>query len=279
MNAAVRYQRMQGLSLVEVMVSLVIGLVVVGAVLVSYITAGTTGRQQAAYAEMNENAQLALTLIARDLLLAGFSAPVGVASDGLSFTRTYASRPVFGCRTGFAAPATTGAVACALSGSDALEVVYQADAANSVPTSGNKPTDCLGNGLEADAGGVYLAYNRYYLATGSSGRSELHCASRQGAGGQPLVDNVEGMTVWYGEANAASPRAVARYVRANAVSDWGLVLSVRVCLLMRSSESVLASSEDTVTYLDCDSAQQTSADGFVRRAFFSTTTLRNKMAF
>ena len=278
MSAALRYRRMQGLSLVEVMVSLVIGLVVVGAVLVSYITAGTTGRQQAAYAEMNENAQLALTLIARDLLLAGFSAPVGVASDGLSFTRTYASRPVFGCRTGFAAPATTGAVACALSGSDALEVVYQADGANSVPTASGVPTDCLGNGL-ADAGGFYLAYNRYYLATGSSGRSEMHCASRQGAGGQPLVDNVEGMSVWYGEASAGSPRTLARYVRADVVSDWGRVLSVRVCLLMRSSEAVLASGEDTVTYLDCDSAQQTSADGFVRRAFFSTTTLRNKMAF
>ena len=278
MSAALRYRRMQGLSLVEVMVSLVIGLVVVGAVLVSYITAGTTGRQQAAYAEMNENAQLALTLIARDLLLAGFATPTGVAAGGLSFTRTYASRPVFGCRTGFASPSTMGAVACGTSGSDALEVVYQADGANSVPTASGVPTDCLGNGL-ADAGGVFLAYNRYYLASSSSGRSELHCASRQGAGGQPLVDNVEGMSVWYGEANAGSPRTLARYVRADVVSDWGRVLSVRVCLLMRSSEAVLASGEDTVTYLDCDSAQQTSSDGFVRRAFFSTTTLRNKMAF
>ena len=277
MSAALRYRRMQGLSLVEVMVSLVIGLVVVGAVLVSYITAGTTGRQQAAYAEMNENAQLALTLIARDLLLAGFAAPTGVAAGGLSFTRTYASRPVFGCRTGFASPSTMGAVACGAGGSDALEVVYQADGANSVPTASGVPTDCLGNGL-ADAGGFYLAYNRYYLAS-SSGRSELHCASRQGAGGQPLVDNVEGMSVWYGEANAGSPRTVVRYVRADVVSDWGRVLSVRVCLLMRSSEAVLASGEDTVTYLDCDSVQQTSSGGFVRRAFFSTTTLRNKMAF
>ncbi len=279
MNAAVRYRRMQGLSLVEVMVSLVIGLVVVGAVLVSYFAAGVTGRQQAAYAEINENAQLALTLIARDLLLAGSATPTGVAAGGLSFTRTYAGRPVFGCRTGFETPATTGDVACAASGSDALEVVYQADAANSVPTSGNKPTDCLGNGLAADAGGVFLAYNRYYLATSSSGRSELHCASRQGAGGQPLVDNVEGMTLWYGEANAASPRVVVRYLRAGAVSDWGRVISVRVCLLMRSSEAVLGSAEDTLTYLDCDSEQQTAADGYVRRAYFSTTTLRNKMAF
>jgi type IV pilus assembly protein PilW len=120
---------------------------------------------------------------------------------------------------------------------------------------------------------------RIALASSSSGRSELHCASRQGAGGQPLVDNVAGMAVWYGEANAASPRTLARYVRADAVTDWGLVLSVRVCLLMRSSEAVLGSDEDTLTYLDCDSEQQTVADGFVRRAFFSTTTLRNKMAF
>ena len=45
MSAAAHHRRMQGLSLVEVMVSLVIGLVVVGAVLVSYIAAGATGRQ------------------------------------------------------------------------------------------------------------------------------------------------------------------------------------------------------------------------------------------
>jgi hypothetical protein len=48
---------------------------------------------------------------------------------------------------------------------------------------------------------------------------------------------------------------------------------------MRSSEAVLSSDEDTVTYLDCDSVQQNSAGGFVRRAFFSTATLRNKMSF
>ena len=87
------------------------------------------------------------------------------------------------------------------------------------------------------------------------------------------------MTLWYGEANGASPRVVVRYLRAGAVSDWGRVISVRVCLLMRSSEAVLGSAEDTLTYLDCDSEQQTAADGHVRRAYFSTTTLRNKMAF
>jgi type IV pilus assembly protein PilW len=277
-SAVTRRQHLQGLSLVEVMVSLVIGVVVAGAVLVSYIGSGKTGRQQAAYAEMTENAQLALTLMSRDLLLAGFAAPTGLAVGGASFTRAHAERPVFGCQTGFVTPNTVGAVACAADGADAIEVVYAADTANTVPTAADLPTDCLGNGL-ADAGGYYLAYNRYYLADSASGRPELHCASRQGAAGQPLVENVQAMTVWYGEANAVNPAAVVRYVRAGQVSDWGLVLSVRLCLLMRSSEAVLDAGEDTMTYLDCDSAQQVSADGLARRAFFSTTTLRNKMAF
>jgi len=269
---------MQGLSLVELMVALVIGLVVVGAVLVSYIGSGKSGRQQSAYAEMTENAQLALTLMSRDLLLAGFAAPTGLAVGGTRFTRAYAERPVFGCQTGFVTPNTSNAVACAGAGTDAIEVVYVADGTNTVPTAANLPTDCLGNGLP-DAGGYYLAYNRYYSAVSASGRPELHCASRQGAAGQPLVENVQGMTIWYGEANAANPAAVVRYVRAGQVSDWGLVLSVRLCLLMRSSEAVLDAGEDTMTYLDCNSVQQISNDGLARRAFFSTTTLRNKMAF
>jgi type IV pilus assembly protein PilW len=126
--------------------------------------------------------------------------------------------------------------------------------------------------------GKYLARNRYYLSSGGTGRSELHCAS-PGNAGQPLVDNVDGIKVWYGEAVAADPRSVARYVSAANVTDWMRVVSVRVCLLMRSNETVLQSSdEDTMTYLDCDSTSQTSTDRYVRRAYFTTATLRNKMA-
>ena len=275
--------KMRGLSLVEVMIALVIGLVVVGAVLVSYLASGKTGRQQAAYAEMNENAQLGLGIISRDLLLAGYAQPTGQVTVGTTttFARTYSARPVFGCDKGFVSPNTTGAVACEpTTGTPAVEVVYEADLTNTVPTSSNVPSDCLGNGLAA-AGGYYFAYNRYYLTSGSTGRSELHCASAQGSGGQPLVDNVDAMKVWYGEADAADPRAIVRYVTAGSVADWTLVVSVRVCLLMRSSEPLLQSGggEDTLTYLDCDSASQTSSDRYLRRAYFTTTTLRNKMAF
>lgn len=288
MKQRVLRSRMQGLSLIEVLVSLVIGLIVVGAVLVSYLGSGKTGRVQAAYAEMNENAQIAMTIMNRDLLLAGYAQPTGV-SGGSTFTRSYSDRPVFGCDKGLDSvsrrnqSAPWDATACSGTGADdhVIEVVYEADLTNTVPTSANVPSDCIGNTLPTTVVGTatyYIAHNRFYLSAGSSGRSELYCASQQGATGQPLVDNVEAMRIWYGEANAADPRQIVKYVSASSVADWGRVLSVRVCMLMKSSEAVL-NSEDPLTYLDCDGVQQSSADFFVRRAYFTTTTLRNKMAF
>ena len=281
MNQGRRPSRMHGVSMIELMVSLTVGLVVVGAVLLSYLGSIRTSKLQAAYAEMNENAQIAMTFLGRDLLQAGYASPTGV-SGSTTFARSYSARPVMGCDNGFAAPNTTGDVVCAVgAGKPAIEVVYEADIRNTVPTSAGVPSDCLGNGLPATTVGTatfYFAYNRYYLTTSAIGRSELHCASRQGAAGQPLADNVEALKIWYGEANAANPRQVVRYVSAANVTDWGQVLSVRVCLLMRSSDPVLTA-EDSVTYLDCDSTLQSSADRYARRAYFTTTTLRNKMAF
>lgn len=276
--------RQQGLSIIEVLVSLVIGLVVVGAVLISYITSGQTNKLQAAYAQMNEDAQIGLHILSRDLLLAGYAQPTSLDTTTFKFGRTYAGRPVFGCDTGFVSANATGNVACAATGSTpAIEVVYEADVTNTVPTSAVPPipSDCLGAALAVQTVGAtnfYIAYNRYYLATSVLGRSELHCASKLGNPGGALVDNVEGMKIWYGEANLADPRQIVRYVTAANVADFGLVVSVRVCLLMRSAEVALTG-EDPATYLDCDSASQTSADRHARRAYFSATTLRNKMAF
>ncbi len=292
--------RMRGLSLIEVMVSLVIGMVIVGAVLVSYISSGKTSRQQAAYAEMHENAQMAMTLLSRDLLLAGYAQASGSQTAGTppvtTFTRTYSGRAVFGCDKGFTTPNTTGTAACVTStGKPAIEVTYEADTTNTVPVavSGfpDSPSDCKGARLRPATGtlsGVdfFITSNRYYLATGTSGRSELHCASATqdasagAVAAEPLVDNVEDMKIWYGEAaSLATSRQIVRYVTAANVTNWPLIVSVRVCLLVRSSEPVV-DKELTATpkYLDCDSTEQNLPDNFLRRAYFTTTTLRNKMA-
>lgn len=298
-----RRSLVRGLSLIEVMISLVIGLVVVGAVLISYIGSGQTNRRQAAYAEMNENAQIGFSIIRRDLLLAGYSQTLGTQAVGVPpvtvFARTFTGRAIFGCDVGFADYNSAVGAVCKVGAPEkpAIEISYEGDVSNTVPVTVagvSTPTDCLGRSLNAQTTGTvpptvpptlvtyYTTNNRYYLATGTSGRSELHCASSRtpAATGQPIVDNVEDLQILYGEAAAAGSRRIVRYVVAANVTNWQNIISVRVCLQMRSSETVF-NAEDTTAgmagYLDCASVPQTSADRFARRAYFMTTALRNKM--
>ena len=283
------YSRQQGLSLVEIMVSLVIGLVVVGAVMVNYLSSGVSGRHQGAYSQMSEDAQIAFSILNTDISMAGYGRPVNVVVGGTpTLAKGYSGRPLFACTTGFSVPtAATSTLACGASATHVIEVVYESDSSNSMGTGtvGAIGRDCLGQNLTASSvpggGGatVTVAYNRYFVANSASGRPELHCAGQTGTA-QPIIENVESMKLWFGEAASTTAREITRYVTADVVANWSAVISVRTCLLMRSSEPVLAADEgETNTYLDCDQVSQTSNDRYARRAFFSTATLRNKMAF
>ena len=275
------------------MISVVIGLVIVAAVTVMYVSSGWANRYQSALSEMNENAQMALNIIGRDLQLAGYSAVSGktVVSGGSRFTKRFtgdagaAGRVVFGCDSGFQVVAGSNYTCLTTGVSNAVEIQYQATAENTVLTSTGEPTDCLGNGLtdeDATAATLYVARNRYHVMTGTTGRPELHCASRANSGqNEPLVDNVEALRVWYGVGNAAGQ--VGQYLGATAIAtaglNWSNVYSVRLCVLMRSADKVLDSSETgTRSYTDCDLVSRTSTDNYARRAYFSTVALRNKLA-
>jgi type IV pilus assembly protein PilW len=270
------------------MISLVIGLVVVGAVLVSFLGSGQTGRVQAAYGQMNEDAQIALNIMARDIQLAGYAQPVGSVTDPITnvttLTKTFSGRSVFGCDAGSFKPNAAALNApCNYVGAGAvaapvLEVAYEADISNTSPTGAGVPTDCLGTGLVQQTVGVlnfYVTHNRYYVDIGGSGQPELRCASDVSAG-QALVDNIESMSVSYGEANAALPRQIVRYVTASNVTDFDHVLAVRICLVVRSAEAVLPPGE-TMSYVTCNGGTQAVADRRLRRAYFTTATLRSKM--
>ena len=66
-----RSLRMSGLSLVELMVSIAIGLVVTIAVLSSYIGSLGATRMAEAQVRMNEDGQAALTILAQTIRMAG----------------------------------------------------------------------------------------------------------------------------------------------------------------------------------------------------------------
>ncbi len=263
-------KRAVGFALVEMLVALVIGLVVVGALFSTYVSTGTTGRLQSALSQMDEDAQIGLRLLSSDLLMAGYAQALSLDEDTSLLTRTYVGRPVFGCDKGFAsAAANTPAECCGSGNSPAIEITFEADLYNALVTDG-KPADCLGNSLLS--GPATVTYNRYRVGSGA-----LQCTGPRGIAA-PLVDNVEAMQIWYGEAGGTDPRILSRYVTADAVQDFQRIVSVRVCLLMRSAEPVLAAEDASVTaYLDCDAVTQTASDAHLRRAYFGTTALRNRM--
>lgn len=336
-----RMRRNRGITLIEILISVVIGMVVVVAVIVSYLGSGQASRYQAALTQMNQDAQTGLNMLAREIQLAGYSAPAALSAANPSVISYYNLACAAGNCVLPLLPATGGGTVGYIFGCDATRgtvpftdptspvlacqpaagalssgfgVVYEADAKNAVAVnvtvagvSTLTPTNCLGGTLNVITPTIgnpyYVARNRYYINTqvgaNSTGRPELYCAS-DGSAGMPFIENVDDMQVWYGLATATvtsnpATRQVVRYVQAgrdattagtvnatNAATpgEWEKVIAVRICLLMRSAEPVLTG-EDSATYQPCDSnaAALTSTDGYLRRAYYTTATLRSKMAY
>ncbi len=165
-------QRNSGFSLIELMVSLVIGMVIMIAVVSAYIGASGAGRVADAQSRMDEDAQAALNVLAANIRMAGNNPdqPNRVdnanpyasslrnplyAAPGSNFTFAFtapaitSTMPLRGCNTTFSniASATiidTLTCPAGTSTTHSIAVSYEADQFNTM-ASGGVPTDCLGN--------------------------------------------------------------------------------------------------------------------------------------
>lgn len=107
----------------------------------------------------------------------------------------------------------------------------------------------------------------YSIGTGASGEPSLF------RNDQELGESVENLQVSYG-IDTDQNHSAERYVDADAVTDWSQVVSVRVSLLIRSSESVVDGAPMPYTYQGQD---LTPGDGRIRRVFTTTVSLRNRL--
>lgn len=275
-----------GLSLIELMISLLIGLIVVGAVLVTYLNSGVSSRNTQALSQMAEDASVALNVLRTHVAMAGYSRPTGVTTGANRvFTRAQSQAAVFGCDAAFDdLSKDIGTIACAAEGSDSIAVSYEADAGNSITNASDEPLDCLGNSLAPKLGTApndhYLSYSRFYVDQPEGAPSaSLYCRGPGSNSAQALVENVERLEILYGITDGTTPR-VARYVSAGDLTrpQFNQVLSVRICVVVASATPVM----DQVTpYQACDPfAEPTSpADGDRRmfKAFTSTIVLQNRL--
>ena len=287
----------RGLSLIELMVSLVIGLVIMIAVVSAYIGASGATRMAEAQARMNEDAQAALAILSQQLRMAGNNPKqpnyeLATERNPVYDATTYIVR---GCDSTFSnitLAADIPSLTCPAGGGagpDSIAVSYEADRYNTVPTSGGAATDCLGQTLPVSTGarniwdGIVatpavtvptnvtftVADNRFYVGTTTTVQSpSLYCKGNGGATAQSLVENIEDLQFVYGTAPAtATPTtlAVAGYLTADEVLTKPSLAALaddpaRWSKVMTVQVCVVVRSEKPVVS-DAASAQYVKCDG------------------
>ncbi|WP_374672951.1 PilW family protein [Ideonella sp.] len=284
--------RQAGFSLIELMISMVIGLVVIGAMFAAYVGSGLSSRNTRAMSQITEDASIALSVMRSAIAATSYIVPEGSDATGFLSATGNSGRDntLSGCNNTFEDPsATLGTLDCSEGdGPHAIAVSYEADAQNSAVSAGGVPLDCLGNEIP-DSGGVRPAYQRFYIQDGA-----LHCRGPGNDSSAALVDNVIDMRIQYGVACTpagvpVSPCSepeqegrVVRYMDAAAIRgadtrlfDWAV--SVRLCVTVASADNVL---DTTTQYTNCDGDKADAPDGDsdrrMIRSFTTTIMLPNR---
>ncbi|MGZ8288565.1 MAG: PilW family protein [Telluria sp.] len=258
--------RQAGVGLVEVMISMGIGLAILGAVGFLFVGSKQMSRTQSDVVRMQESARNAMDVLGKAARQAGYKLNVDYPLD---------SDAVAGSNgTGTGASATP----------DILILRHDPawladDSATPNPLLGRE-SDCEGNTVTSDnlpdatTGAPPINLNlveyRFSVVDG-----KLLCsADPEAAAGAGVVvaDNIENMQVSYGIGNGGE--SIVSYTDTPTALEFTRVSAIRISLLLRGpSPNVAVNGAQTYTY---NGASATASDGRLRRVLTSTFTVRNQ---
>ena len=261
-----KFQR--GISLMELMVGLTIGLMVVVAALGSLVFTQISSKTVGDSARLQQKADNTFRILGFHVQQAG---AINLVSNATEPSKVAFSN-VF---TGYN-PTTTGATAgqifsvhglhdgTTVLGTDTLRISYQDNGA---------VRDCLGNQPPAAQIGIRVD-NQFSL---DSTTNELKCLGANAAtGAQPVVDGVEDFQVSYGvQTFLANGTPQFQFYRADQITDWTNVEAVVICLqLVGDNKGNPQPASFVVT--GCR-GQTVTNDGLLRRVFRRSYGLRNAL--
>lgn len=314
--------RPHGRTLIELMVALTIGLIVVSAVSLAYLSTSRTARFSDSLSDVADTGQAAMALIGDSIRQAGFGEIVGSDmtlgpgdANALRTQTLFGDGPhLAGCSGRAFADDTAAAPVCAAAAGDvnfdSLFVRFQGDSV--IPPAQGAITDCLGVAVPqealppahlgtARAAARPMVQNVYY---GQGGR--LWCrgngrvaAADAFAAPQQLLGNVEQFKVFYGfddvrhanggGAASGSIRSLRDAAFLNALpaaqNPWDFVVSVHVCLVVRSAPSKGNALSARATFTRCPQTAAEAAgagvvvdapDGAVRRTYQQVFVVRSR---
>lgn len=235
-------RRQIGMTLVELMIGMVLGLFLIGGVTAMFISSKQGFRLQTGLTDTQQRGRAIITMLTQDMELAGYPKMDGIA----------AIIPTYSLDGGGTA-------------SDQVAVMY------------NSAFDCLGNATPVYGTGKQYAKNIYSIVN-----NNLVCTTRDEANSvlnsQVIAEGVENLQVLYGEDRDATDGVAnaTNYVRADRVSNWSNVVSVRVAILVNSLDTI-DSTPDTATFNLLGQGTIGAAGDLLRRRSYSTTVvIRNR---
>ena len=236
------HHQQRGFSLVELMVALTISLILMAGVGQIFMSTKSSYNLQNGLGRLQENARFALDILSQNIGQAGYTTDLD-GIDAFNSANTLENQ---------SANAGLGFTQATNRASDIIEINY-------VST-----TDCLGNAT----GGT--ATDRYYI-----NGNTLMCLGNGSVTAGILAEGIENMQFLYGEDTDADDVANI-YVNAGNVTTWANVKSVRVALLVSTTENMGTSSTDSNIHVLLNTPPIGPLnDNAMRRVFGMTIPLRN----
>jgi type IV pilus assembly protein PilW len=297
-----------GYTLVELMVSLAVGVMVMGAAAAAYLSISESQRSLTEKSYAAESARFAMETLGREIQNAGFypvnevtplttatpqsAVPIGsfatAAESNPSTSPEHLRSPVFGCSSKKIDATKTTSVCVAHTSSspavdtDTLVASYYTDDDFGKDRGNN--TDCARATPAAVAGSngkLFFISNSYTLTPvtlkleGNTIKTfGLACAGSASPVNNyvPLITGIEQLRLSY----LVQGETTAQFKSANSVlaNDWSKVIAVKVCLVARSLQNVRLQAS-SYYFKDCADATQTFATGIERKRYTQIFVVKN----
>lgn len=285
-----------GVSLIELMVSLVIGMILVIAASSVYLYSKQSFNSSTETSQLEDNGRFAINLLTKYIQSAGFvmidptfpspQGPIDNKISGCDFGMTNPTSP-----TTAADLVCLGAAPSGARRSASIGLIAETDAYEGT-VSKFQGFDCLGNSsidIPTSTGHIYETRSYFYIGNttvqtpnGAVNMGQLSCLTDRTPNlvkpyeSQPILPGIEQLAFRYLTPSAADPNTAQNANDAASLTSltWPTVLAVDVCVL---AKSIQPGGNDTgSSYTDCYDEAIDAAPGEVYRIFRTTVRLRNK---
>jgi type IV pilus assembly protein PilW len=277
-------EKQKGFTLVEIMISMALGLVISGAVIQIMVSNSVTEKLNRAMASTQESGRFIINRLRGEMLMVGLydqmNPKLNIDIDVVNENNFVRNHPVI-LPNEFSVRTSLGASQGTSGGNDTLVVSLQSN------------MDCRGYALGYENNEEFYVVNEYFVADnklkcrGFDGRylrGQKVAEGHNSHNAITILDDVTNFQVTYGITDSASTSGSAiptRFITAdgiqNAINNGKTIIAFRIALVVRADSDITV--ENRPSFRILNEANYTPSDNGLYKSFETTITLRNMKNF